>query len=71
MINKLKDARYRKYFLISWLFAYVLIHFGTNIEYNGNFILRYQPATAIILALTYTYTEMLYFGHQRVKGKKH
>ena len=70
MISKLKEVRYRKYFLIAWLFSYVLIHFGTNIEYSGNLILRYQPATAIILALTYAYTEMLYFGYQRAKGEK-
>lgn len=74
MINKiiemLKEKDYKTYFLISWIFSYILIHIGTDIEYSGNFILKYQPATAIILVLTYAYTEVLYFGSLRAKGQK-
>lgn len=70
MLEKLKNANYKTYFLISWIFSYLLVKLGTDIGYNGSLILKYQPVTAIILGLTYAYTEMLYFGSQRAKGKK-
>ncbi len=59
IINYLKQADYKTYFIISWIFSYWLVNFFIGVRYEKIGIWGYQPFTVIILSFTYLYSHIL------------
>ena len=68
ILDYLKKADYKQYFIISWIFSYWLVNFFIGVRYEGIGIWAYQPFTVVILSFTYLYSHILNLSFKCKKG---
>ena len=62
ILDYLKKADYKTYFIITWIFSYFVVNFLLGVRTEEDGYLAYQPFTVVIFSFTYIYSRVAYYA---------